>query len=369
MRALQLDFGAVPPLSLVEVPPPALPDDAWVRLRPRLSGICGSDLALLGLKVSMFVAPYQDLPGTLGHEIVADIEDGGRVVVDTVLGCEARGVDPCPSCRRFQPQVCRRFGEGMGWLIGFAASVGGGWSEELVAPRRNVFPVPEDVSDESAVLLEPAACMLHAALLRPVRPPVLIVGAGPMGLLGIAVLRALHPGLEVVALAKHEHQARAAEGAGAVAVEVGGRGEHFEELAALAGARLSGPSREHPTVRGGFPTVFECVGSPEAIDLSFRMAEERGTVILAGVSGYAEGLDLAPTWAKELEVVGSFVYGYEVAEGRTVRTLEYLIQLLAEGRLRIGDWVTHVFPLEEYREALEVARSKASGALRVAFRP
>lgn len=82
MRALQLDFSEVPPISLREVEPPTTPGAGWVRLRPRLSGICGSDVNLLSFAASMYLAPYVDLPATLGHEIVATTEDGERVVVD-----------------------------------------------------------------------------------------------------------------------------------------------------------------------------------------------------------------------------------------------------------------------------------------------
>ncbi|MBI4260770.1 MAG: zinc-binding dehydrogenase [Actinobacteria bacterium] len=372
MRALQLDFAEVPPLALHEVEPPPLPGDGWARLRPRLTGICGSDVGLLSLHQSMYLAPYMDLPATLGHEILADDEDGRRVVVDTVLGCEAlgrTGDEACPPCVAGFPEVCRRFGEDQGALIGFSAGVGGGWSEELVAPRANLFPVPEDLPDERAVLLEPAAVMLHAVLLRPIRSPALVVGAGLLGLSGAAVLRALDPSVEVVVLAKHEHQARAAEEAGATAVRLREDGGHNERLAELSGARLAGPSIDRPTVTGGFPVVLECVGNDAAVDLSFRMAEERGTVVLVGGSAYARELDLAPTWSRELEIVGSYCYGWERWEGERIRTFDLVLDLVRDGRLRPGEWVTHTFGLEEHPAALAAAMSKSGGALKVCFRP
>jgi threonine dehydrogenase-like Zn-dependent dehydrogenase len=229
--------------------------------------------------------------------------------------------------------------------------------------------VPDGIDDEQAVLVEPAAVALHAALLGPVRSPVLVVGAGVVGLATIAAVRAVDPSAEVVALAKHDHQAAAAEAGGAVVVRPDGDGRHAEALAAASGARLAGPSLEQPTVAGGFPTVFECVGSTSAVDLSLRFTQERGRTILVGGSAYQHGLDLSPAWVKELNIAGSYCSGYELWEGERVRTLELVMRLAAKNRLDLGKWVTHTFALEDYVPALEAAMGKGSGALKVAFAP
>jgi threonine dehydrogenase-like Zn-dependent dehydrogenase len=371
VRALRLDLTAEPPLSLQDVDAPTPPARGeWVRLRPRLAGICGTDVSLLRFESSLFFAPFVDVPSTLGHEILAHDEDGRRVVVDAILGCEALGrEDLCPPCAGHRPENCRRFGEDAGGVIGFADTVGGGWSDELIAPRSNVFEVPDALEDERALLFEPAAVAVHAALMEPVRSPVLVVGAGIIGLTTIAALRALEPGADVVALAKYPHQATAAEAAGAAVVRTDGDGRHSEALARASGARLAGPSLEQPTVAGGFPTVFECVGSPAAVDLAFRFTAERGTTVLLGGPTAANGLDLSPTWAKELRVLGSYCYGYEEVGGERIRTFELVRRMVADGRLDLGKWVTHVFALEDHGPALEAAMGKGSGALKVAFDP
>jgi threonine dehydrogenase-like Zn-dependent dehydrogenase len=371
VRALRLDFTAEPPLSLQDVEPPVPPARGdWVRLRPRLAGICGTDVSLLRFQSSLFLAPFVDLPGTLGHEILAEDEDGRRVVVDPILGCEALGREEwCTPCAEHQPQNCRRFGEDAGGVIGYADSVGGGWSDELVAPRANAFAVPDVIDDERAVLVEPAGVALHAALLAAVRPPVLVIGAGIVGLATIAAVRAVQPGIEVVALAKHEHQEAAAVSAGAVVIRPDDEGGHAEALARASGARLAGPSLQQPTVAGGFPTVFECVGSTASVDLALRFTAERGSCVLVGGSAYQDGLDLSPAWVKELRLLGSYCSGYELWEGERVRTFELVTRWAAEGRLDLGKWVTHVFALEEHAPALEAAMGKESGALKVAFDP
>ena len=82
------------PLSLRDVDPPELPGPGWLRLRPRLSGICGSDLATIDGRSSRYFEPIVSFPFTPGHEVVGELEDGRRVVVIPVLHCVARGINP-----------------------------------------------------------------------------------------------------------------------------------------------------------------------------------------------------------------------------------------------------------------------------------
>src|ERR1700722_4787569 len=91
--------GRFGPLRLVDVAPPELPGPGWQRLAPRLTGICGSDLATVDGRSSRWFEPIVSFPFVPGHEIVADTEDGARVVVEPVLACRVRGIDPpCPPC-------------------------------------------------------------------------------------------------------------------------------------------------------------------------------------------------------------------------------------------------------------------------------
>ena len=88
----------VGPLELLETDPPELPGEGWVRVQPRLAGICGSDLATLDGRSSRYFEHIVSFPFVPGHEVVGDvtggIHDGKRVVVEPVLGCEARGLAP-----------------------------------------------------------------------------------------------------------------------------------------------------------------------------------------------------------------------------------------------------------------------------------
>jgi threonine dehydrogenase-like Zn-dependent dehydrogenase len=82
------------PLSLKDVEPPALPADGWQRLRPRLAGICGSDLATIDGTSSRYFEPIVSVPFTMGHEVVGDLADGTRAVLIPVLHCATRGIRP-----------------------------------------------------------------------------------------------------------------------------------------------------------------------------------------------------------------------------------------------------------------------------------
>src|SRR5207302_6403415 len=83
------------PLRLAEVDEPVPPiADGWHRVRPRLAGICGSDLATVDGRSSRWFEPIVSFPFVPGHEVVGELDDGTRVVLEPVLACAARGIDP-----------------------------------------------------------------------------------------------------------------------------------------------------------------------------------------------------------------------------------------------------------------------------------
>src|SRR5215213_7587776 len=99
----------VGPISLTDVDEPALPGPAWHRLRPRLAGICGSDLATVDATSSRWFEAVVSFPFVPGHEVVGDLDDGTRVVLEPVLACAIRGIDPvCVSCAAGLTNRCER---------------------------------------------------------------------------------------------------------------------------------------------------------------------------------------------------------------------------------------------------------------------
>lgn len=129
-------------LSLrTDLPAPVVPaGPGWVRLRPELAGICGSDTAVAHAKSSPVLSAYYSARRQiLGHEVVAVVEHTGeRVALDPVLSCVHRGFAPCRSCREGVPYACERFDQPgtagcRSPTQGFDAALGGGWGEQLVA--------------------------------------------------------------------------------------------------------------------------------------------------------------------------------------------------------------------------------------------
>ncbi|MGH7338801.1 MAG: zinc-dependent alcohol dehydrogenase, partial [Myxococcota bacterium] len=209
----------IAPLRLGHVDDPALPGDGWVRVAPSLAGICGSDLAMISGDASFYFSPIVSMPFVPGHEVVGalmdpagDLAEGTRVVIEPVLACAVRGIDPpCDACAAGRVGNCTHSAHGTiepGLQTGYCADTGGGWGTVLVAHTSQLHAVPDELTDEAAVLIEPLACAVHAVLRAEVEPgsTVLVTGAGTMGLLVIAALRSLTEGVRIVAVAKHPRQ-------------------------------------------------------------------------------------------------------------------------------------------------------------------
>src|SRR5579864_3979087 len=119
-------FGA---LRLVDLDEPALPGPGWERVRPRLAGICGSDLATVGGHASRWFEPIVSFPFVPGHEVIGELDDGSRVVLEPVLTCAPRGLPLCPACLVGRRNHCERITAGHlgpGLQTGYCADTGGG---------------------------------------------------------------------------------------------------------------------------------------------------------------------------------------------------------------------------------------------------
>ena len=358
--------GALSPLRHVDRKDPQIPGPGWARLAPRMSGICGSDLNTLAGRSSLYFSALVSMPFVLGHEVVGDLLDdvgdlraGQRVVIDPVLSCAPRGVFPeCGPCQLGQPWLCERIMAGHlrpGLQTGYCASTGGGWSGLMLAHRSQLHPVPEDLPDEAAVMIEPTACAIHAVRRAAVPPgaAVLVVGAGTVGLLTIAALRSGDPTARIVAVAKHGRQSGIARDLGATVVS---SSEALGAVRRSTGAFRLRPELGLPFLLGGADVSFDCAGSREALDLALRATRGRGRVVLAGMP---EGADLSPAWFRELELVGAYT-GSGAFDAATD-----LVEELELGRL-----VTEAYPLSRYKEAVDHAMSAGRlGSIKVVFDP
>ena len=121
---------------------------------------------------------------------------------------------------------------------------------------------------------------------------------------------------------------------------------------------------------GGFPLIYDCVGTRESLDQSIRFAAPRGKIVVLGCSAQIRKLDLTFLWARELEIRGFLGYGKEIWDGREFHTFEITRELMLRKPLPIDRIVTHIFPLDQYKEALKAAMNRGkSGAMKVALQP
>lgn len=353
------------PLAIVEDDAPDLPGQGWVRVKTRLAGICGSDLATVEGRSSRYFEPWISFPFVPGHEVVGELADGTRVVLEPVLGHAARGFEP--------PFQGAAPGDGndyrhlvggnieAGIQTGFCASTGGGWSSEFVAHQSQLHPIPDDLSDEAAVMIEPTAVGVHAALRSPVAPgaTVVVLGAGTMGLVAIAALRRFTEAGTIIVGAKYPEQVELAKELGATLVVSPGevqRAVRRETGSFLIGNDLS----------GGVDLTIDAVGNAASIEEAIGITRPRGVVVLVGMPGKV-AIDFTALWHRETALIGAYTYGTEtLADGSTRTSFDLATELVESADL--GRLVGATYQLSDYQEALAHAvQSGQRGTIKVCF--
>ena len=361
-RAATSPFACI---RLSRIEQPSLPGSEWVRVRPLLSGICGSDLATITAKGSVYFSPFTSCPFVLGHEVVGEIveagrqagapKEGDRVVLEPPLSCEIRGIArKCGPCQAGNKSLCVNFNGGdlsPGIQTGYCRDTGGGWSDNFVAHYKQLHPVPDQLSNEEAVIAEPLSCALQAVRKAPLADDctVLILGCGSIGVLTLAAIRGLGSACRIVAVAKHPHQREAAGRLGADVV-IEAKDSH-PQLARTLNARLYEPEFGRPTAVGGADICFDCVGSSRTLDDALRFTRGGGSVILVGMPGIPRNIDWTAIWHKELVVKGSYT-----SEPATFRRA---LELLVAQRNNLAEIVGAKFPLKDYGAAVQCALDTA----------
>ena len=370
--------GYAAPLRLVTREPPRIERPGWAALSPRLSGICGSDLGMLAGRTSLYFSAVVSLPFVPGHEVVADLledcEDlpaGTRVVVDPVLACAARGLEPCEGCAAGTTNRCSRVTVGdlaPGLQTGFCHDTGGGWGQQLAAHRSQLHPVPDGLTDEQALLAEPVACAVHTALRAGVAPGdrVLVSGAGPVGLLTTLALREITPAGQILVVAKHPRQRELALALGAT--EAVAPHEVMRRVRRITGAFQLAPEMSSPYLLGGVDVAVDAVGHKTSLETALQSTRAGGRVVVSGMPAAA---DLSAAWFRELEMVGAYGSARrEPAPDGDRSAFDLALDLVGlEPMAMLAHGVAR-YPLHRWREALDHAHSAGRLAtVKVAFDP
>ena len=326
-------------LRIEDRPRPDLRHDDDVLLRVEAASICGTDLHILA-----------DPPGhpatagaILGHEYVGEVVDAGDAVQDLRAG-DRVVVDPnitcgrCAYCRRGSPNLCLNM-----TTLGIFRD--GGFAEHNVAPLRALYPISKQAPLEQAIFAEPLSCVLNAfgqAGLR-MGDSVVILGAGPIGLLFLLLMRAGGAG-RVGMVEPAQNRARLAGACGAEAVWDPREG------------RLEEPVREWSGGLGA-DIVVDTVGTLFA--QAVKLVRRGGRVVLFGMNQQANpAVNQYEITRHEITIVGTFIARQTFPQ--TVRTLE-------SGRLPLEPLITHRIGLEGIRGILPALKS--GDAVEVVIRP
>ena len=310
-------------VSYQEVDDPALgPDDVLVASRE--AGLCRTDVEVM---TGIFTDPrWVQFPVIPGHEwsgtvvevgdAVESIGTGDRVVCEGLIGCQR-----CAPCRRGETHWCERI-----QALGFTRP--GGYAELVAVPARVVHRLPDHVSFDAGVLIEPASVVLHG--LEKARPQpgetVGVIGIGTLGSLAIALLR-LHSPARLVAYGIRDAEL---------------------ELALQLGAGEVVSVRDSAPPAAELDLVVDTSGAPAAISLAAELCRPGGRAVLLGIAGEGRSLTLPSDLltGKDMALIGSLAYPATV--------WSRVVGLVSDRVLELDQIVTHRFPADEFQEAVRL---------------
>lgn len=298
---------------------------AWVRMR--MAGICNTDVEIL--------RGYHHFRGTPGHEFVGEVVQvegvstrekdswiGRRVCGEINVACSAHGFKPvCEFCRRGLKTHCARR-----TVLGIVAH-DGAFAEYISLPLKNLHLVPDRVTDEQAVFIEPlaAACEILDQVEVKKFKAAAVLGDGKLAQLIAGVLRTVIP--RVVMYGKHEKKLALARRAG------------------IQTKRVRGDAGDLKRIKEDFPLLVEATGSPSGLALAQHMTESRGTLVLKSTFHGTAPVETWPIVVKEITVIGSRCGPFDKA-----------LALLRSGKVDPSPLITRTFPLTDAAKAIAFAQ-------------
>jgi threonine dehydrogenase-like Zn-dependent dehydrogenase len=260
---------------------------------------------------------------------------------------------------------------GSGSFGGFG---GGGYCECTLGFEKQFFKVPDDVSDEKAVLTEPFSVALHAVVrnLPTDTDSVIVMGAGTIGLMVIAAIRALDSKCRIISIARYPFQAEASRKLGAdEVISIRDKKSLYENIVKITGGRLFKPLIGKPGVFGnaGPDMIFDCVATEDSLDDSLHLVRSNGKIIILG-QGYSvtKKVDWSIQVLKEIDISGSVIYGMERYKGKTLHCFELALLMMKKNPELFDGLLTHKYKIDDYRTALNLARNKGKNrVIKAAF--
>jgi L-iditol 2-dehydrogenase len=297
--------------------------------------------------------PYGEF--IFGHEYAGDVvavgaavdevQVGDRVVVEAHMGCRR-----CENCIRGLYTACLNYGNRRRGHRANGFTTNGGLAGYAVNHVNTLYRLPDHVSYDEAVVIMTAGSPLYGLQVSGgyfAGETVAVLGPGPIGLMALQLVKAL----------------------GAVRVVLTGTRQSRLALGKALGADVTVNVREQDPVAAvreatagkGADTVIDCAGGDETFDQAIKMTKPAGRIILVAFYHGPVTADLADAVRRNLTIYT------ERGEGGT--TVGHALALLAAGRIRAKELVSHTFPLTRVREGLEVLEKRAGDPMKIIFHP
>lgn len=336
MKAL-VKARAEPGIWLQDVPEPRVGHND-VLIKVRKTAICGTDLHIYNWDA--WAQKTIPVPMAVGHEYCGEVvEIGGEVTGikpgDRVSGEGHITCGYCRNCRAGRRHLCRN-------TVGVGVNRPGAFAEYVVIPAVNAFKLPDNISDDTAAILDPLGNATHTALsFDLVGEDVLITGAGPIGIMAAAIAR-FAGARHIVITDVNDYRLGLAKRMGAsIALNV--KGGSLDDAMKQLG------------MREGFDVGMEMSGNPAAFKELLRTMHHGGRVALLGIPPGETAIDWNQVIFKGLVLKG--IYGREMFE------TWYKMTTMLQSGLDVTPVITHHLPYTEYREAFETLNGGKSGKI------
>lgn len=334
MKAL-VKKEAAPGLWMENVPIPTIKEDE-VLIKVRKTSICGTDVHIY--KWDEWAQKTVPTPLVIGHEFMGEIAEIGKNVVGLQVGDRVSGEGHltcgiCPNCLKGKKHVCME-------TIGVGVKSPGCFAEYLKLPAENVFLLPPTVSDDLAAIFDPFGNATHTALCCDlVGEDVLITGAGPIGIMAVAIAKKAGA-RNVVITDINDYRLSLAKELGATAAVNVANESLTERMQSLG-------------ITHGFTVGMEMSGSPKGLDTLLKLSQHGANIALLGILPPGTAIDWDLVIFKMLTIKGIY--------GREIFSTWFKMTHMLESGLNISPIITHHFDIDDFQKGFDVMMSGKSG--------
>lgn len=314
------------------------PQPGQILIKTHLAGICGSDVhAFHGLQPSL------RYPCIMGHELVGIVETvrgvssltpGQRVVIDPSFRCGT-----CLQCRDGKENICEN-------LEVLGVHCNGGFAEYFVCDCSMVYPIPDSMADETAVMAEPLSIACHAAdRIIGNADTALIIGAGPIGLALLLFIRSRYRKILVLEPLENRRKSACLYGADLVLNPLDYAEEDIESVVRDLFGEMPG-------------IVFDAVSNSASAFLAETLVKRGGEVIIIGLANTQTGFRLLPILKKELTIRGTRMTG----KNTFPRVIDFM---KGQNREIWKPFISHIYPLDQFEKGFDMAEHHPDLSIKV----